>query len=161
MNHVISIPKADKGNSEAVDKEQSYLIRNNGFFPDIDLQEVRHTMRTDGTVTNTRLRSAIIEAMASVNEQLHNIPHKFDELTLADIPAENIDNESILVIRYKRAVFCFALANLYERYRSFDHSKTGAEKAEQFENSVDDLRRDGRFAIRDLLKISRWTVELI
>ncbi|MGX2951352.1 head completion/stabilization protein [Ursidibacter sp. B-7004-1] len=53
------------------------------------------------------------------------------------------------------------MANLYERYRSFDSTKEGADKAQEYENSVDDLRRDARFAIRDLLNINRWTSELI
>ena len=75
--------------------------------------------------------------------------------------SEQINGESILVQRYKRGVYCLTVANLYERYRAYDTTKDGAEKAEEFENSVDDLRRDARFAIRDILGKTRVDVELI
>ncbi|MDH2998115.1 phage head protein [Pasteurellaceae bacterium LFhippo2] len=160
MNHVISIPKVDnKGNSDPPNNEKASWITNNGFFPDLNLLDVRNAMRVDGTVTDERLKIAVIEAMASTNDQLKPLQNKYH--SLEDIQADEINGESIVELRYKRAVYCLAMANLYERYRSYDSTKEGAEKAEQFENSVDDLRRDARFAIRDLLNIKRWTVELI
>lgn len=136
-------------------------ITNNGFFPDITLTEIRNAIRADGTITDERLKIAVIESIANVNSELKVLQEQTTYSQLANIPADTINGESILLSRYKRAVFCFAMANLYERYRSYDTTKEGAEKAEDFENSIGDLRRDGRFAIRDLLKINRWTVELI
>ncbi|MDE4030827.1 head completion/stabilization protein [Glaesserella parasuis] len=158
MSHVINIPKVVVDKNQVSSPTQS-TISNNGFFPDIELIDVRHAMRADGTVTDERLTFAVIEAMATVNAELHTLQMKY--ATFDDIPSDHINGENLMITRYKRAVFCFAMANLYERYRSFDSTKEGAEKAEQFENSVDDLRRDARFAIRDMLKRKRWTSELI
>lgn len=149
---------ADK---QAIDNE---FIQNNGFFPDISLLDVRNTMRLDGTVTNERLKMELIEAMATVNHALKNYQKRIKEKgidSLDDIDEEQINGESIVINRYKRAVYCLTIANLNERYRSYDTTKQGAEKAQEFEESVDDLRRDARFAIRDILGQHRMTVELI
>lgn len=121
-------------------------------------------MRIDGTVTNDRLQTAIIEAIATVNQELkpfQSAVKNSDVFTLEELESEQINGESILLQRYKRAVYCLTVANLYERYRAYDTTKDGAEKAEEFENSVDDLRRDARFAIRDILGKTRINVELI
>lgn len=36
--------------------EQAEIIRNTPFWPDVDLSEFRSVMRTDGTVTQPRLK---------------------------------------------------------------------------------------------------------
>lgn len=159
MTNVITIPKTPREPSEINATE--YLISNNGFFPDISLNEVRTAMRADGTISEIRLKNAVIEAIATVNQELAPLRQQAKVSSLESLKADEIDGEHLYVWRYKRAVFCLAMANLYERYRSFDSTKDGVEKAEQYENSVDDLRRDARFAIRDLLNINRWTAELI
>lgn len=161
MNNVITIPKAASISDKSATEQSNGRISNNGFFPDILLADIRNAMRADGTVTEHRLKNAVIEAIAHVNHELRSLQQRSKAHALDEIHAEEINGESILVHRYKRAVYCWAMANLYERYRSFDSTKDGAEKADDFEQSVDDLRRDARFAIRDLLNINRWTAELI
>ena len=138
------------------------LIINEPFFPDLSISQCRNQMRIDGTVTDLRLQDALIEAIASVNDELaefrqQNAEHGY----LARIPAQQINSESILVQRYRRAVICLALANLNERYASYDSTNDGEKKMDQLKESIDQLRRDARFAISDLLKIRRIDVELI
>lgn len=161
MTDVITIPKTTQTKDQSALKATGYVVTNNGFFPDVSLSDVRNAMKTDGTVTENRLKNAVIEAIATVNQELKPLQQRSKQASLDEIPSDEIDGESLLVLRYKRAVYCLATANLYERYRSFDSTKDGAEKADEFENSVDDLRRDARFAIRDLLNTNRWTSELI
>ena len=138
------------------------LIINEPFFPDLSLSQCRNQMRIDGTVTDLRLQDALIEAIASVNDELaefqqQNAEHGY----LARIPAQHINSESILVQRYRRAVICLALANLNERYASYDSTNDGEKKMDQLKESIDQLRRDALFAICDFLKIRRIDVELI
>ena len=45
-------------------------IKNDGWFPDISPVEARAAMRMDGTVTDERLRQALINGMSSVNAEL-------------------------------------------------------------------------------------------
>ncbi|PJG82115.1 head completion/stabilization protein [Caviibacterium pharyngocola] len=150
-----------QANDQALNDE---IIGNDGFFPAISLLNVRNAMRLDGTITNERLKMAVIEAMATVNHNLKPYKDRIrsgNAFTLEELEDEQINGESITIQRYKRAVYCLACANLQERYRSYDSTKNGAEKAQEFENSVDDLRRDAFFAIRDILGKGRINVELI
>ena len=140
------------------------LIRNDGFFPDIDLATVMAATRTDGTVTPERLRGAVIEAALSINAELAHWRHdcqRAGHATLADVPAPQIDGQPAHLHRYHRAVFCLARASLIERYRDYDATAAGDRKAEALMQAVEDLRRDARWAISDILGIRRSTVELI
>ncbi|MGD7095888.1 head completion/stabilization protein [Ralstonia pseudosolanacearum] len=142
----------------------SPAIANDGFFPDIDVDQAYAAMRLDGTVTPQRLRAALIEAVLSVNAELQAwkvAQVSFGRTTLADVPAPRIDGQSAHLHRYRRAVHCLASAWLIERYRTFDPTATGERKAEAENLGVDDLRRDARWAVSDLLGATRTTVELI
>ncbi|AXV96153.1 head completion/stabilization protein [Ralstonia pseudosolanacearum] len=143
---------------------RSQPIGNDGFFPDIDVDQARAAMRLDGTVTPERLRAALVEAVLSLNDEL--AAWKSGQVaagcgTLAAVPAQQIDGHSRHVHRYLRAVCCTAMAWLIERYRSFDATATGERKAEAENASVDDLRRDARWAVSDITGAPRTTVELI
>ncbi|MBN3005571.1 head completion/stabilization protein [Chromobacterium alkanivorans] len=139
-------------------------IRSGSFWPELDPVATRAAMRLDGTVTAERLRGALIEAIASVNSQLAE--WRRSQLTagyasLADVLADEIDGQSIQVQRWQRAVQCLAAANLTERYRSFDSTAAGHKQADELDTTVDDLRRDGRWAICDIVGRGRSTIELI
>lgn len=138
------------------------LITNEAFFPDLSIVQCRNQMRVDGTVTEYRLKEALIEAMASVNDELASFQQDNAEYDrLERIPAPIINGESTLVQRYQRAVICLALANLYERYASYDSTNDGEKKMELLKDSINQLRRDARFAISDMLKRRRIDVELV
>ncbi len=49
--------------------EQAEIIRNTPFWPDVDLSEFRSVMRTDGTVTQPRLKQVALSARAMLNER--------------------------------------------------------------------------------------------
>ncbi|CAJ0819114.1 hypothetical protein LMG19087_03657 [Ralstonia wenshanensis] len=139
-------------------------IGNDGFFPDIDVDQAYAAMRLDGTVTPQRLRASLVEAVISVNAELEAwkvAQVSFGRSTLADVPAPKIDGQSAHLHRYYRAVLCMAVAWLIERYRTIDATATGDRKAEAENLAVDDLRRDARWAISDLMGVARTTVELI
>ncbi|GHD59885.1 head completion/stabilization protein [Jeongeupia chitinilytica] len=141
-------------------------LSNAGFWPDIELDKARDVMRFTDTVTDIRLTEALVNAMASVNGETDMKAWRQGKqavgfTTLADVPADQIDGESVLVQHYRRAVYCFAKANLVERYRDYDTTREGQKKTDTLDEQPDALRRDGRFAVRDLLGRSRITVELI
>lgn len=138
-------------------------ITSSAFWPEVDPVKIRATQRINNTITPERLRDALIEAISSVNgelsawrtaRELEGIPK------LADAPAEQIDTISSNVHRYLRAVGCLAKAAIQERYSDYDTTSAG-KQADQLEDPIDDLRRDARWAISDILGITRTTVELI
>jgi Phage head completion protein (GPL) len=140
-----------------------FTLTNDGWFPDIDANAARESLRMDGTVTDKRLETALVNAMLAINGELAE--YKADQLQqypdLASVPAAQINGTSRLVVLYTRAVQCTAGAELVERHRSYDTSATGHKEADKETPSIDELRRDARWAVRDLLGKRRTTVALI
>lgn len=140
----------------------AFTLTNDGWFPDIDAAAARSALRLDGSVTDVRLEAALVNAMLSVNQDLAEFKRDHQEHPdLASIPAVKINQLSRLVILYKRAVVCTAGAEIAERYRSYDTSASGDKNAAALTDTADELRRDARWAIRDLIGRVRTTVELI
>ena len=71
------------------------------------------------------------------------------------------DGESVLLQLYRRAVQCGTAVELHERYRSYDATAQGNQRADDLTPTIDELRRDHRNAISDLQGLRRVTVELI
>lgn len=139
-------------------------ISNGPFWPDIDLSELRKTVRLDGTVTAERLKHAAINAVIQVNTDLaawRTRQQQNSHTCLANVPAEQINGQSIYLQLYLRAVYCLTRANLTERYADFDATAKGSKDAAEQNQTITDLYRDARFAIRDILGNSHVTVELI
>ncbi|RBE98159.1 head completion/stabilization protein, partial [Xanthomonas oryzae pv. oryzae] len=62
---------------------------------------------------------------------------------------------------YLRAVACATAVEVTERYRSFDATNSANQRADDLTPSITELRRDQRWAVRDLQNLPRSTVELI
>lgn len=142
----------------------AYPIGNDTFWPDIDGQQLRAAMRIDSSVTDARLEVATINAMIEANRELagYRAAQEADGVDkLADVPAPKIKGESQLLHLYRRVIHCGALAELIERYNSFDATNTGDQKVTEEQSSPDQLRRDARKALRTILGISHATVELL
>lgn len=155
MSFVVTSPAADPVETP---------IDSGDFWPAIDPVKIRASQRIDSSITPDRLRAALIEAIASVNGELAvwkdaQILATYN--TLADVPAETVDNVSILVHRYERAVGCMAKADVTERMRDFDTTNEGHRQADALDPVIDELRRDARWAINAILGVNRSTVELI
>lgn len=143
---------------------EQFNLANDGFWPDIDAHNLRAAQRIDASVTNPRLEVATVAAIISVNRELSTRKQQWQAAgysTLADVPADQINSQSIYVAHYTRAIYSATSAEVAERYRSFDATNSGDKNAEQQTASVDDYRRDARWAVRDILGRRRTTVELI
>lgn len=135
-----------------------------GFWPAIDLAKLREAIALDGTVTAARMVHAATDAMASVIDELGawaSTQQARGHETLALVPALAINDVSVHVTRFERAVYAYAKANLIERYADAD--ATGrAERGEPGRRlQADEYRRDGLHALRDMLGVPRMTSELI
>lgn len=139
-------------------------ITSSTFWPAISLPDLRETVRLDGTVTTARLKHAVVEAITSVNRDLadwRSARQAEGHTTLATVPNEIINNESVHLHSYRRAVYAMTRANLLERYTDYSATGDGVKGADAKIVSSDDLYRDARFAIRDILGTTHNTVELI
>ncbi|ATU55181.1 head completion/stabilization protein [Acinetobacter baumannii] len=138
---------------------QDVVINSDPFFPSVSSNHIREVLRLDSSVTNQRLISAIEAAVIHVNEQLESLLSKAP--TLEEITTKQVNGKSIAAVLYFRAISAAAGAELCERYRSYDTTNNGSQKAEELTPTIDDYKRDLRFAIRDLKKVRRLNVELV
>lgn len=139
-------------------------ITSSPFWPAISLPDLRETVRLDGTVTTARLTHAVVDAITSVHRDLadwRSARQAEGHATLAAVPSEVINNESVHLHSYRRAVYAMTRANLLERYTDYSATGDGVKGADAKIISSDDLYRDARFAIRDILCTTHNTVELI
>ena len=137
------------------------IIENTYFFPAVDPVRIRELMRLEHTVTPERLRAAIKDGIAETNAELYDWRNEQIALgfeSLADVPAEKIDGESVRCFYYLRAVVAMTTATLYERYRGVDASTRGDKKAEDIESTIDELWRDMRWAVSRLQGKSRCII---
>lgn len=142
---------------------QAATVANDGFFPDIDLPRLRSTARLDGTMTDERLRNAVVEAVISINTELaawKTAQQLAGVISLAQLEPK-VDGEAVQLRRYLTAIYRTVKADLNEQYRNFDATKSGTDEAEKLEQMVETERRAARWAVRDLLGLPRTTVELI
>ncbi len=113
--------------------EQAEIIRNTPFWPDVDLSEFRSVMRTDGTVTQPRLKQVALSAISEVNAELYEFRRRQQMLgyaSLAEVPAEQLDGKSERIQHYFNAVYCWARAMLNERY-DYDATASGVKRGEE------------------------------
>lgn len=140
------------------------IITSSAFWPAVSLVDLRKVMRLDGQVTTERLQHAAIEAIANVNNELAPWRIRQQAATfeqLADIPAEIIDGESVLLQRYRRAVYSHTKANLTERRRDVDTTGDGEKRVEAMDTTLTDLWRDARWAMQDIQGNRRGIAELV
>ena len=139
-------------------------INTDPFWPSIDLDHLRATLRIDASVTPARLETAVIAAVVNLNRELgewRNTQLAAGYSTLDEVPGDRIKDVSVQAHLYRRAIEAGTGAEVCERYRDYSATNTGANKAEELTPNIDDYRRDLRWAIRDFLGRSRTTVELI
>ncbi|EPD8657521.1 head completion/stabilization protein [Yersinia enterocolitica] len=149
---------------EPVETSEKAIIKNDGFWPDIDLNQYREESRQDGTITQPRVIEAALFAINETNNRLsvwRLTQQKQGYMTVAEVPATKLHDESTRIQLYRTAVFCLMQARLTDRFRGFDTTGTGGKRADSLEPTIDNLRRDAAWAINDIQAINRMTVELI
>lgn len=151
-------------NGSVAPAEDPLVLVNDGWFPDLNFNDLRASIRLDSSITDERLSMAATNAMISVNRELAQFKSGHQAAgheALSTVLDERIGGEPVLVHLYTRAVYCTTAAEIAERYRSYDSTGAGGKSADELTPSIDEYRRDVRFAIRDLLGHTHSTVELI
>lgn len=140
------------------------VIPNVPFFPDIKIGEARDAIRIDGTVTAPRFKSELLAAVFMVNHELavwRTQKEAEGFAKLKDIPADEVGGEHRLEHLYRRAIHHALKAALLERYRDTDAARSANSKESELTEQIDEIRRDMRWALRDLTGQKRALAELL
>lgn len=139
-------------------------IDNNAFWPDLDVAEFRDGMRVDSLATPPRVVVALDAALMDVNTQLlgYQLEQQAAGYDTADeVPRRPGQRTGDLIRLYTRAVWNLAKADLIDRYRDYDATNDGHDRADALEHTANDHRRAAAWAISDIKGVRRTTVELI
>ena len=146
----------------------SEQIANEPFFPLISTEDARESLRLDGTAQVTRVREALIGAMAHVNSELRpwvQLQMQAGHTQLAEVPAPQIAGQSVRVHAYLRAVHHAAAAHLEDTKRAQASLPEGFSKDSRVLEAVGLRQGDHwqivRQAIADCMSRMRETIELI
>ena len=148
----------------SVNPTEGKIVVNSAFWPSINTADMCDAVRLDGQVTESRLLHATTEAMARVNRELRDwqfIQQAAGYTELSEIPAEVIDDQSVLAMRYRRAVYCTAKALLLEGYRDIDTTREGEKHAEALNTQIESVWRDSQWALRDIMGLRRSLAEIV
>lgn len=164
MSSLVATKTPFPANSDVTDIDDGdSTVTAGSFWPVISLKDLRLAARITGGVTTTRLMHVTTEAVGHVIEQLEEWQINQQRLgyeTLQNVPAAEVNGESMKVYRYRRAVYSIARALVIEGYRDVDTTPKGDKDAAALDLQREDLWRDARWGIADIQRKPRVYAEL-
>ena len=143
-------------------KQSDIYIKNDGFWPDLDLSEFQIDRSMSPNINERLLRDAIVSAIVEINltlEQYKNTQISKGINRASDCGVVSVDDTSSTVIIYKKAVFARAKADLIGEFVSIASrdDKLGESQKEMKSALLAESTRE----IRKLLGLRRCGVALI
>lgn len=146
-------------------QEPEQEIRSNPFWPIIEPQDLRESMRIDNTVTTAQLYHAAIEAVTHVNHLLKKWREEKQNSGIIStqdlIDDDAINGLSMQTQRYIHAVYSFTKAQIINKYLDFDSTAQAETKAHAKVEQAGKYQRDGHAAIADILRKTRVNSRLV
>ncbi|MHA6717889.1 head completion/stabilization protein [Sphingomonas sp. RS6] len=136
-------------------------IVNDGWFPDVNVADLRKARRIPADLPVERLRDAVREAMIWANDQLEEWRAGQAAASFADVPSRPLDGATRNLVLYQLAIGAWAKALLVERLRDVDLTGAGQRKVDDLDASIGELRRDALHAVRRILGRTRTSIELL
>lgn len=131
------------------------VVRNDDWWPDVDMVLLRESVRLPGNVTDKRLVFETKRALRAVNNELAQwkIKRKSEGCTtLAGVPLPaGEDNPELLAGYYQDAIFSHVDAKLCERYRNTDTTGAGDKRADMVDPRITEALRDKHLAVSGIL----------
>ena len=140
------------------------IVAGDGFWPEVSIAAFRDAQRIGNDVTDARARDALRGAILHVRRELlawATLQLAAGSLRLGDVGSAMIDGIAAAELLYRRAVYCAAAADLAETHNTVSATGDGRDRALEDVSAADELRRNATHAIRDILGVTRTSVELI
>lgn len=156
-------PNADA--TPPADPPSADVVQCDGWWPDINITELRDAVRLDTNIPPARLRDAVRQAMLDIAAELNDWRLEREAAgadNLTDVPARiMVDGQSDYVLRWARTIYSCVGADLGERLIGQGATAAGVDRAEALANEVDPHLRNVRHAVRDFLGRPRIVASLV
>lgn len=142
--------------------QTTIIIKNDGFWPDLDLAEFQTERAMSPNINTALLRDAIVSAIVEINFSLDK--YKVKQIALGinkanDAGMVSVEGVSSTVIIYKKAVFARAKADLIGEFVSISSKDDKISESQQ--NMKTALLAESTREIRKILGLRRCGVALI
>ena len=140
-------------------------VLGDGWYPAIDCNAMRDTLRISDQITHARLVGSIEGGLLTVEGELAFWRATQESAGFANLaavePLRMIGAKHRLTLLYTRAVRFSAAAELAELHRDLSATTDGQTRAEPQMLTAEDYRKLATQAVRDILGVPRVAVELI
>lgn len=144
---------------------EASVVKADGWFPEIDVNEMRAAMRLRGEVPHPRLVEAIRGGILTATIDLSQWKAAWVEQGKASLsavkPDDMIDEEHRLTMLFTRAVRFYAAAELADLARDSSATQDEVDRIDEESLIAPDMKRIALQAVRDMLGVGRCDVELI
>ena len=137
------------------------LVVNDGWYPSMSIAGTRAILNVTTTITDPRMRDAIVGAMLGINRQLRDWKAKTGVAALDLVPQAFIGTTGELVEIYQRAVRAETAAILSDYYDTLSATDGGRKREEAQEAPADHHRRIATHCVRDIRGRGRTKVRLV
>ena len=146
-------------------KSSTTLVINDGWWPDLAVAKFQSTYRMPTEYAEGMLVDGLVLAMAWANKELSawrvSIEAAGTVEALDAVPASQLAGESLLIVQYRKAVFCHAKSFLLQQYPTVNRREAANNEARESETTEDKFLEYAQQAIADFLGVGRVTVALI
>jgi len=128
---------------------QDEPLKNDGFWPDLNLQEFQEQRSIPADIDGGTVATALLTAAGEVNDLLESVRDEYQAKGIgqaSEAPGISMTDENLLCARYKRAVYARAKADLMGEFASIGRRET--HPGQESEETRSGLLAEGSIAIR-------------
>lgn len=141
---------------------QSVDITNDGFWPDINLEDFQKQRQVPADLNNELLTDALLASVAEINLSLESLKKQLMSKgynTASDAPGASANGQNALCAQYKKALYARAKADLIGEYTSIvSRAPNPAQESPEVRSR---LLAEAAFVIRNMKGLKRVTVAMI
>ncbi|MCJ2164650.1 MULTISPECIES: head completion/stabilization protein [unclassified Pseudodesulfovibrio] len=142
-------------------QESTTIVTNDGWWPNLSIAKFQESYRMPMEYPEGMLVDGLVLAMAWANKELAAWRSASDSETFEAVHNSKLNGESLLLVYYRKAVFCHAKAFLLQQYPTIDRREAASNEAKESAETEGKFLEYAQQAIADFLGVGRVTVELI
>lgn len=144
-----------------VGEEITGTISNDGFFPDIKLEDFKANYNLPDQATLAMVKRQVLLSMFHVNNQLAAYKESRSENSLADVPSISLEQISMLVISYDSAVYHRAKAYLLDELKTVVRKDIAENLGKDILETRNALIKSSNVSVRLIKGLSRTGYQLL